>query len=489
MNDKEAPVSNGTIEQLKFGTSGLRGLATLLEGVPAYSYTAAFVQMLRDRGELQPGNRVLLGRDLRESSQRILDMCAAGISAVGMRPVDCGAIPTPALALAAMQENTAAIMVTGSHIPADRNGLKFYKGSGEIDKNDEAAITALESSGVFRTASATAARAEPDADVLERYKARYSAYFKPSCLSGLKVGVWQHSSVARDLLCEILGAFGADVVAVGRADHFVAVDTEAVCTSDREQVKSWSQQYGFDAVVSTDGDADRPLIFDAGGMFVDGDLLGAITAKALGANIIVSPVTSNSGLEGCGFFDEVLRCRVGSPYVIEGMEKAAGPGRIIVGFEANGGVLLGSRVVKEGHSLEALPTRDCALPLLSSLAQMASEGRTLRQIAADFRFRSKAAGRLEHIAQSSGAALLAHLGEGEIAIPSTLNRKGNLKVIDTSDGVRLGFDDGSILHFRMSGNAPELRCYTEDLTPEGAEALLDAGFELARTFFERGSKA
>ena len=126
------------MDSLKFGTSGLRGLATDLVGGAARRYTAAFLAHLGTNA----GKRVYLGRDLRASSAAIVEDCAVAIRAAGLVPVDCGALPTPALALHAMANGGAAIMVTGSHIPADRNGLKFYRADGEIDKTDEAGILA-----------------------------------------------------------------------------------------------------------------------------------------------------------------------------------------------------------------------------------------------------------------------------------------------------------------------------------------------------------
>ena len=60
-----------------------------------------------------------------------------------MTAVGCGVVPTPALALEAARRGAAAVMVTGSHIPFDRNGLKFYRPGGEeIGKGDEAGILA-----------------------------------------------------------------------------------------------------------------------------------------------------------------------------------------------------------------------------------------------------------------------------------------------------------------------------------------------------------
>ncbi len=52
----------------------------------------------------------------------------------------CGRVPTPALALAGLARVVPSIMVTGSHIPFDRNGIKFYTPRGEISKQDEQPI-------------------------------------------------------------------------------------------------------------------------------------------------------------------------------------------------------------------------------------------------------------------------------------------------------------------------------------------------------------
>jgi len=126
-------------EVMKFGSSGLRGLASELVGNPSGLYTEAFAWRLAADG-IQPNAMVLVGRDLRDSSPTIAANCMAALAASGLQPIDCGAIPTPALALYGQQHGAAALMVTGSHIPADRNGIKFYGPHGEISKADEAAM-------------------------------------------------------------------------------------------------------------------------------------------------------------------------------------------------------------------------------------------------------------------------------------------------------------------------------------------------------------
>ena len=64
---------------LKFGTSGLRGLADELNGLPAYAYSLAFVGMLSEAGKLRKGDKVFVGRDLRPSSPAIAALCMAAI--------------------------------------------------------------------------------------------------------------------------------------------------------------------------------------------------------------------------------------------------------------------------------------------------------------------------------------------------------------------------------------------------------------------------
>ena len=60
--------------------------------------------------------------------------------------------------------------------------------------------------------------------------------------------------------------------------------------------RQWAGERKLDAIVSTDGDGDRPLVADETGRFLRGDLVGALTARFLGADAIVTPVTSNSAL-------------------------------------------------------------------------------------------------------------------------------------------------------------------------------------------------
>lgn len=469
---------------LKFGTSGLRGLVTELAGLATYAHVRAFCAMLQEDRAAGPQGEVLIGQDLRSSSPLIAAQSAQAISDAGLLPVDCGAVPTPALALAAMNRGMPAIMVTGSHIPDDRNGLKFYRATGEIDKADEERILAWHAKLALASAPALSA-VSVRSEAVTSYRARYAAFFGDAALKGMKIGVYQHSSVGRDVIGDVLAALGAQPVPLGRSDRFIPVDTEALRPEDEELARQWAGSQTLDAIVSTDGDADRPLVADEAGRFLRGDLVGALTARFLGADTIVTPVTSNSALERLGLFEKVVRTRVGSPYVIAGMEQAKADGaRIVVGFEANGGVLLGSEVTHDGRRLAALPTRDALLPILATLALVKREAKPLSALAAEARFAIALSNRLQDIPQSKTAALIARLDAEDAGFRDTaFAAHGAVAARDRRDGLRLTLGNGATVHFRASGNAPELRVYVEAPTPEGAEALLaeNLAFAAAQT--------
>lgn len=459
---------------LKFGTSGLRGLAVDLVGNAARRYAAAFVRHLEATGQAG-SRRVYLARDYRESSPAIVADCAVAVRAAGFEPVDCGVLPTPALALHAMALGGSAIMVTGSHIPADRNGLKFYVPRGEISKDDEAGIAAAL---VDEVPQGSGAAADEYAQAGDRYRQRYRHLLGTDALGGWRVGVFEHSSVARDLLVSLLTRAGATVVRLARSETFIPVDTEAFSDAIFAPRLEWIAQHRLDAIVSTDGDGDRPLVIDATGEFVRGDVLGMVAARFVGVSKVVTPVTSNSALEGVGWFTEVERTKVGSPYVIAAMEQLGTTGAV-VGFEANGGTLLGSDVTVDNHTLAALPTRDAVLPILAVLATARGRGVSLAGLVKSLPVRAALSDRLAEVPSDRSAEFLRRLSEEPGYAAAFFAPVGEVQSLSSIDGLRFGLVSGDTVHYRASGNAPELRCYIEGITPERAVELLKWGLGAA----------
>ncbi|WP_165216146.1 phosphomannomutase [Affinirhizobium pseudoryzae] len=471
---------------MKFGTSGLRGLVVDLQGHASALYATAFARYLLNKGFAKPGDTLFVGGDYRPSSPDIAATCMGALERAGLTPIDCGALPTPALALYAMAKGSACLMITGSHIPADRNGIKFYRPDGEIDKADEQAISALARELDREIIDLTPGRGEAaNIDAMQLYAARNRTILPPKALAGLKIGVYQHSTVARDELVDVVAAYGADVVALGPSEVFIPVDTEAVSPATIQLMQAWTKEQALDAVISADGDGDRPLVADEFGNPLKGDLLGFLVAKLLKPDVVVTPVTSNSGLERAGDFS-VTRTRVGSPFVIEGMNAGLAAGaKAVLGFEANGGVLTGSAFAPAGTPLTALPTRDSVLPILAALYQARQTEKPLSALAGDLGLPVTAADRLENFPTETSAKLMSHLQASEDNLAAWLKPVGEIAGIDSTDGLRVTFTDGRIIHLRPSGNAPEMRCYVEATNEDAAGKLLAQGLDLIRSWAQQ----
>jgi len=443
----------------KFGTSGLRGLVVELTDDVVAGYTQAFV------AACDTGGQLCVGRDLRASSPRIAKVVCKAARQAGVTVLDCGVLPTPALAFEAQARNAGAIMVTGSHIPADRNGLKFYTVTGEITKDDEAKIAKLHGRLSLPAKEAPVATVAAS----ERFANRYRTAFGASALRGRRVGVFTHSAAGRDLLLSLLRDLGAETIELGRSDHFIPVDTEAIDPETRLTFAGWARDQTLDAIASTDGDSDRPMLTDEAGEVIPGDILGQITAASLGADIVVTPISSNSGVKSLPGIREVILTRIGSPFVIEGMNRVSGR---VVGYEANGGFLLGFEASGPAGPIRPLLTRDSFLPMIATLAQPGP----LSAIVASQPARFTAAGRLQDIPVEISAALISRLTANQADRNLFLRGLGKEAALDTTDGLRITLEGGSVVHLRPSGNAPEFRLYVESDSPSAVKSLLDAGF-------------
>jgi phosphomannomutase len=482
-----------------FGTSGARGLVSAMTDEVCYAYVRAFLQHLQGLGQMPlTGGRVAVAGDLRPSTGRIMQAVAAAVSDAGHGPLDCGRIPSPAVALHGLAEGIPSVMVTGSHIPEDRNGIKFNRPDGEISKSDEAGIRTqrvrvpadrFDALGTLRPPSI----GEPfpvDPGAFRRYVARYVEFFPPGALGGVRVGLYEHSTVARDAVAEVLTRLGARVVRFGRSESFVPVDTEAVRPEDVEIARSWAARGQVDALVSADGDGDRPLVGDETGEWLRGDVAGVLCARYLRADAVVTPVSSNTVVERCGFFRSVRRTRIGSPYVIAGMQEALERGFArVVGYEANGGFLTGSALEIEGRVLSPLPTRDALLVMAALLVLARRQGVPLSRLAADLPARFTASGRLARFPTDLSRARLAELGNGEDrrALERTFGHLfGPVAAVDTTDGLRITFASGEVVHLRPSGNAPELRCYNEAASAARAQEMNRLCLGLLEGWREKG---
>lgn len=451
---------------IQFGTSGARGLVEQFTANACAAFTHAFMQCMQSQFEFKT---VALAIDNRPSSPAMAQACIKALEQLGLEAVYYGVVPTPALAYVAMQDNIPCIMITGSHIPFDRNGLKFYRPDGEISKADEQAILNAD-------ASFTAINYLPELVVSQRaaadYIARYTDLFDASLLSGKRIGIYEHSSAGRDLYAPLFTSLGAEVISLERSDEFVPIDTEAVADADKLKALNWSKQYQLDAIFSTDGDGDRPLVADENGEWLRGDILGLLCSSAMNIEALAIPVSCNTVVESLETFKHVERTKIGSPYVIAEFATLTKTYASVAGFEANGGYLLGSGVQVNGKMLKALPTRDAVLPalmlfaaagnndispLVNALPKRVTDSDRIQNFATEKSLQILADG------QANPELLLAKLGFESVAI----------KNVDVTDGLRLTLDNDDVIHLRPSGNAPELRCYAESTSIASAKQYVD----------------
>ncbi|WP_324722707.1 phosphomannomutase [Lelliottia sp. JS-SCA-14] len=439
---------------IAFGTSGARGLVVDFTHNVCAAFAHAFLQVTSDNFEFK---KVALAIDNRPSSYQIAQACAAAIKQHGFDIEYHGVIPTPALAYYAMQNDIPCIMVTGSHIPFDRNGLKFYRPDGEISKEDELAI--IGSSFAFSPVEQL-----PELQInpqgAESYVSRYTSLYDDKILAGKRIGIYEHSSAGRDLYAPLFQELGAEVISLGRSDEFVPIDTEAVSEEDRLLAQGWAEQFKLDAIFSTDGDGDRPLVSDETGNWLRGDILGLLTADELGIDALAIPVSCNTAVELSSKFKSVTRTKIGSPYVIAEFNSLANRYSTVAGFEANGGFLLASDLTINGKHLGSLPTRDAVLPALMLLA--ASRNKKISELVDQLPQRFTWSDRVKDFPSEKSKKIIS---EALVSPEQLLTKLGLASVkcvnIDQTDGVRITLDSSDIFHLRPSGNAPELRCYAE----------------------------
>src|SRR6202167_6210639 len=407
-------------QELGFGTSGRRGKVVDLTQLEVYLNALAELEYLQSlsssAGGIKRGDPFYFAYDLRPSSTEFVSeeqgrgelaqAIVAAIGDAGMQPVNLGRIPTPALASFALSRGKGSIMVTGSHIPFDRNGYKTNSSRGELLKEQEAPInervrqvrqrlyeqpwgqSLFDQRGMLK--SGEQERPAEHGEARAAYIERFTNFFGGSALNGKRILVYQHSAVGRDLLVEILERLGAQVVKGGRSDTFVPIDTENIDAAQLAVIQRLADEVSsgpLHAVVSTDGDSDRPLVLGVDPQtgrvhFFGGDLLGIVVAEYLQADAVVVPISCNDAIDRGPLAPVVEpKTRIGSPFVISGMEAALAKGKQrVCGWEPNGGFLTGSPIARNGAALRALPTRDSLLPILGILFAAAESGVSLEDL-------------------------------------------------------------------------------------------------------------
>ncbi|MDP9307099.1 MAG: phosphoglucosamine mutase [Actinomycetota bacterium] len=336
-----------------FGTDGVRG-------VFGEDLTPEFIERLGKAATLwSKGGRVFVGRDTRASGPELEEAFARGIVEAGGNAVLAGVLPTPAVALLALD---LGVVVSASHNPPEYNGIKIFDRDGQklTDSDEEEIESLLEEEGpgdgeIDRVSVATDSYLE---HIIERFG---------SDLSGVRVAVDCANGAYSAIAPQAFEQLGAKVTAIGAEPDGTNINVGCGAT-DLSLLQRTVLTGDFDLGVAFDGDGDRMLAVDANGAAVDGDQILAILADRLGVDLVAVTVMTNYGFHR--FAEErgirLVTTDVGDRYVLEALRREGG----VLGGEQSGHIIyLKDHVTGDGLA--------AALLLCAAL-----EGRTLAEAAA-----------------------------------------------------------------------------------------------------------
>jgi phosphoglucosamine mutase len=337
-----------------FGTDGVRG-------VVGADLTPDLVERLGRASALWSGRgRVLIGRDTRGSGPELEESFAQGVASAGGNAVLAGVLPTPAVALLALD---LGAVISASHNPPEYNGVKFFDAKGQkLSDHSEEEIEALLDSPPAETPG-----------TVDRVGIATDSYFEHiverfgTDLTGLRIAVDCANGAYSGIAPQAFEQLGAEVAPVAAAPDGENINVGCGAT-DLTLLQRVVTDGGYDLGVAFDGDGDRMLAVDADGDAVDGDQILAVLALDLNVNLVAVTVMTNLGFHRLmgerGI--EVVVTDVGDRYVLEALRERGG----LLGGEQSGHLIyLEDHVTGDGLA--------AALLLCGAL-----KGRTLREAAA-----------------------------------------------------------------------------------------------------------
>ncbi len=305
-----------------FGTDGVRGIV-------GESLTPELVEKLGKAVSLWSGRgRVFVGRDTRASGVELEEALGRGIVSAGGSAVLGGVLPTPAVALLALD---VGAVITASHNPPEYNGVKFFDRAGQklTDESEEEIEALLDADA-------------PGGGELDRVGIADDSYLEHiverfgSDLTGLKLGVDCANGAYSEIAPRAFEQLGAVVTTIG-ADPDGTNINQGCGATDLRALQRTVTAGGLDLGVAFDGDGDRMLAVDENGDVVDGDHIVGILAPHLGVDLVAVTVMSNLGLHR--LLDEhgirVVTTPVGDRYVLEALREHGG----VLGGEQSGHII------------------------------------------------------------------------------------------------------------------------------------------------------
>ena len=340
------------MERRYFGTDGVRG-------VVGEMLTVDLVERLGKAATLwADGGRVFIGRDTRVTGPELEQAFARGVVAAGGHALVAGVLPTPAVALLALD---LGVVISASHNPPEYNGVKFFDRDGQkLSDEQEAEIEALLDAPRPRR---RLGRPDPGRR-LQLRRARLEQF--GADLSGLRVGVDCAHGAYSGIGPAALRKLGAEAVAIANDGDGALINVGCGAT-DLRVLSATVVDYGLDLGVAFDGDGDRMLAVDERGRPVDGDQILAILALYLEVDLVAVTVMANLGLHKlmAEHGIRVVTTDVGDRYVVEALRREGG---ILGGEESGHLICLDGHVTGDGLAAAVLLCRALAGRPLSEAA-------------------------------------------------------------------------------------------------------------------------
>ena len=443
--------------QRLFGTSGIRGDAQkLFTNQFCFDIGRTFAKFL---GNHKQSGSITVGMDPRESSPRILEAIEAGLLFAKREVVDQGATPVPALNwILKIAPYAGSIMVSGSHISANLNGLKFFAFKEEILKNHEKEINDIYNKIKDK------AKFQKSKHIIDEENRANEAYQEMLVnLADKPYPKWKlvivdpGNGAQSDTMPQVLSRLGLSIKEINASiqGKFIARDTETegVLANLQKLVKKEKADMG----IAYDYDGDRVIFIDEKGEFIPGDYTGALIAKFSDTPLTITPISTSQAVE---YIDKpIIRTKIGSPYVVEAMKKH----KASFGFEASGG----------GISAEIMMSRDGGSTTIKLLNILKKQNITLSSLVATLpRF---------------------YLYKVKVDCPQELNmviikeakKKFKGIKVEEIDGLKIWVDESTWILFRPSSNAPEFRVFAEAKDKKKAKELAEEGMNFVKNIIKK----
>ncbi|MCD4696860.1 MAG: phosphomannomutase/phosphoglucomutase, partial [Bacteroidales bacterium] len=230
-------------------------------------------------GNYLPGvlqaTKILVGRDVRNSSPEIFQSLIDGIQDAGANIYNAGVTTTPMIYWGtAKYDFDASVMITASHNPKDYNGLKV-SGKNAVPVGYSSGLKFIEEKILKNhpLTKATVRGGYSEFDFKKDYLHFQNQYFND--LSGLKIAIDCSNGMAGILIRDILGD-GPHYINEEPDGNFPNHEPNPLELKNVKQLQEVVINGGFDVGVIFDGDADRVMFVDENGEFIPPDLIIAL---------------------------------------------------------------------------------------------------------------------------------------------------------------------------------------------------------------------